>query len=118
MTKLANNTRSFGELLRQARHDAGFTQSQLVTASGIPKPTLSRYENGHVMPSLGTLTRLAEALDIPEGSLLPGITSPEEHLYDALHALGVTIESPEDAVRIAQLVAQIVKGESAVGEAL
>jgi transcriptional regulator with XRE-family HTH domain len=118
MTKLANNTRSFGELLRQARHDAGLTQSQLVRASGIPKPTLSRYENGHVMPSLGTLTRLCEALNIPEGSLLPGITSPEEHLYDALHDLDVKIESAEEAVRIAQIVAQLIKGESAVSEAL
>ncbi len=99
---------SFGGRLRQARLDAGLTQSQLVRLSGIPKPTLSRYENGHVMPSLGTLTRLADALNVPEGSLLPGRTCPEEDLYEALQELGVTIDTREDARRIAVIVAEAI----------
>jgi transcriptional regulator with XRE-family HTH domain len=99
-------TATFGERLRQARHDAGLTQSQLVRLSGIPKPTLSRYENGHVMPSLQTLARLATALDLPEAELLPGRTSPNDELFLALRERGILIATREDAVQIAELVAQ------------
>ena len=102
---------TFGERLRQARLDAGYTQSHLVRLSGIPKPTLSRYENDHVMPSLQTLTRLADALNVPEGALLPGRTSPEEELFSALRERGVEIQSRAEAQRVADIVAQLVLGE-------
>src|SRR4051794_39482452 len=113
VSELANDRGTFGENLRKARLDAGLTQSQLVTASGIPKPTLSRYENGHVMPSLSTLARLAGALQLPEGTLLPGRDSPEEELFTALHDLGIEIETAEDARRIAGLVAGLMRTETA-----
>ena len=96
---------TFGERLRSTRLAAGLTQSELVNRSGIPKPTLSRYENGHVMPSLQTLGRLAEALRIPESALLPGKISPEEELYAALNERGVVIRSRAEARRIADVVA-------------
>ena len=113
-TKLDSSGGTFGERLRQARLDAGLTQSQLVTVSGIPKPTLSRYENGHVMPSLATLARLATALDLAEGSLLPGLTSPKEELFVALQDRGIEIRSHEDAQRIAEIVARAFAESSAV----
>jgi transcriptional regulator with XRE-family HTH domain len=50
---------TFGQRLRRARLVAGFSQSELEERSGIPKARLSRYENGHVLPSLGTLQKLA-----------------------------------------------------------
>lgn len=103
MTKIPD---TFGERLRHARLDAGFTQSQLVRRSGIPKPTLSRYENDHVMPSLQTLSRLADALGVPESSLLPGKTSPEEEFLEALRGRGIQIRSRVEARRIANLVAE------------
>jgi transcriptional regulator with XRE-family HTH domain len=106
---LADQQETFGALLRQARLGAGLTQSQLVRRSGIPKPTLSRYENGHVMPSLQTLARLADALDLPEGALIPGRASPKEELFMALVEKGVEIHSREDARRIADIVAQAIE---------
>jgi transcriptional regulator with XRE-family HTH domain len=112
VSKLDSERSTFGENLRKARRDAGLTQSQLVTASGIPKPTLSRYENGHVMPSLATLARLAGALNLPEGTLLQGRDSPEEELFTALHDLGIEIDTAEDARRIAGLVAQVLHTRS------
>jgi transcriptional regulator with XRE-family HTH domain len=111
MNSLASSGGTFGERLRRARLDAGMTQSQLVRTSGIPKPTLSRYENGHVMPSLGTLARLAEALEIPEGTLLPGRSSPQEDLFEALQELGIEIHGTDDAKRIAALVAEAIAAE-------
>jgi len=104
---------TFGQRLKRARLDAGLTQSQLVRRSGIPKPTLSRYENDHVQPSLSTLARLAEALAIPESFLLPGKVSPEEALIDALRELGVTIRTKAQARRIARVVADAVGEELA-----
>jgi transcriptional regulator with XRE-family HTH domain len=102
---------TFGQTLRRARLDAGMTQSQLVEASGIPKPTLSRYENDHVMPSLTTLARLAAALDLAEGALLPGRDSPKEELFIALRERGIEIQSREDAQRVADMVLRIVATE-------
>ncbi len=109
---MVEDTASFGERLRRARLDAGLTQSQLVGRSGIPKPTLSRYENGHVMPSLGTLARLAAALSVPEGFLLPGSATPEEALYEALHVRGIEIRDKADAERIADVVANALRASA------
>jgi transcriptional regulator with XRE-family HTH domain len=111
MSKTAD---TFGERLRQARLEAGYTQSQLVRRSGIPKPTLSRYENDHVLPSLQTLARLADALQVPETSLLPGKTSPEEELLDALRERGVHIRSRAEARRIADAVADVLSTDQPV----
>jgi selenocysteine lyase/cysteine desulfurase len=62
--------RTFGQRLRETRINAGLSQSELEDISGIPKARLSRYENGHVAPSIQTLARLAQALDVSEASLL------------------------------------------------
>src|SRR6476659_571726 len=57
-----DQARHFGNRLREARLSAGLSQSELEELSGIPKARLSRYENGHVEPSIQTLNRLARAL--------------------------------------------------------
>src|SRR5918912_1661090 len=62
--------KNFGQRLREARITAGLSQSELEEISGIPKARLSRYENGHVAPSIQTLERLAAALNASEASLL------------------------------------------------
>ena len=49
--------RTFGRRLRETRIKAGLSQSDLEVISGIPKARLSRYENGHVAPSIQTLER-------------------------------------------------------------
>ena len=66
----AEDGKHFGNRLREARVEAGFSQSELEELSGIPKARLSRYENGHVEPSIQTLARLARALNVSEASLL------------------------------------------------
>ena len=65
-----NDGRTFGQRLRATRVKAGYSQSDLEEISGIPKARLSRYENGHVAPSIQTLERLARALNVSEASLL------------------------------------------------
>jgi uncharacterized protein len=49
------------ELIRDARADAGITQSELARRAGTSQPTVAHYEAGRVEPSLSTLTRLLRA---------------------------------------------------------
>ncbi len=54
--------------LREARE---LTQDQLHRRSGVSRVTISKLETGQIgTPRLGTLRRLAEALDVPVQSLL------------------------------------------------
>jgi transcriptional regulator with XRE-family HTH domain len=107
-----NEEATFGVLLREARHAAGLSQSDLSERSGLPKPTLSRYENGHVLPSLLTLRKLADALDVGESTLLPGSKSPNEIFLDALLAQGIEIHSGAEALELADSVGEFLQARS------
>ena len=94
--------RHFGKRLREARLAAGLSQSHLEDISGIPKARLSRYENGHVEPSIQTLNRLARALNVTEASLLGDERAALEEFAKVLSEHGVTLKSKEQARRLAE----------------
>lgn len=50
-----------GELLEQARVDAGLTQEELASRAGTSRPTLSAYERGRKSPTVATFARLLSA---------------------------------------------------------
>ena len=100
--------RHFGNRLREARVQAGFSQSELEELSGIPKARLSRYENGHVEPSIQTLARLARALNVSEASLLGDQRAILEGFFNVLSSRGVHITSVEQGARLANAVADMV----------
>jgi transcriptional regulator with XRE-family HTH domain len=50
-----------GNILRQARRDAGLTQRELALMAGVPQPAVSRIERDHLSPTLDTLDRLLRA---------------------------------------------------------
>jgi transcriptional regulator with XRE-family HTH domain len=100
--------RHFGNRLREARVHAGLSQSELEELSGIPKARLSRYENGHVEPSIQTLARLARALTVSEASLLGDQRAILEGFFNVLSERGVHIASPEQGGRLANAVADMV----------
>jgi transcriptional regulator with XRE-family HTH domain len=64
-------TSGFGQVLADARRQAGLSLVQLAEASGISKSTLHAMEQGRGNPTLTTLWALATALQVPLGSLLP-----------------------------------------------
>lgn len=101
--------RHFGNRLREARVQAGLSQSELEELSGIPKARLSRYENGHVEPSIQTLARLARALNVSEASLLGDQRAILEGFFNVLSARGVHIDSADQGVRLANAVADMVR---------
>jgi transcriptional regulator with XRE-family HTH domain len=101
--------RHFGNRLREARVQAGFSQSELEELSGIPKARLSRYENGHVEPSIQTLARLARALNVSEASLLGDQRAILEGFFNVLSSRGVHIASADQGARLANAVADMVR---------
>ncbi|HEX9376520.1 MAG TPA: helix-turn-helix domain-containing protein [Actinomycetota bacterium] len=99
----------FGLRLRTARIHAGLSQSALEGRSGIPKARLSRYENGHVLPSIETLGRLAAALEVSEASLLGDQRAIVEEFFNVLFRRGIRIYTVEQATRLADAVAEILE---------
>ena len=106
---MGDDGRHFGHRLREARLAAGLSQSELEELSGIPKARLSRYENGHVEPSIQTLARLARALNVSEASLLDDQRAALEHFFNVLSERGVQIGSKEQGERLGLAVADMVK---------
>jgi transcriptional regulator with XRE-family HTH domain len=98
---------TFGQRLRRARLEAALSQSDLEGRSGIPKARLSRYENGHVLPSITTLRRLAEALGVSEASLLGDQRAMVDEFFAVLFQRRVHIQSAEHARKLAHAVADM-----------
>ncbi|MGH9063085.1 MAG: helix-turn-helix domain-containing protein [Acidimicrobiales bacterium] len=48
-------------LVREARHRAGLTQSQLAERCGTSQAAIARYERARTMPDLATLYRIVDA---------------------------------------------------------
>jgi DNA-binding XRE family transcriptional regulator len=54
--------------IHDRRHEAGLTQEQLASKSGLPQSHISRLENGRHSPSRYTLEKIARALNLPVNS--------------------------------------------------
>jgi transcriptional regulator with XRE-family HTH domain len=113
---VSEGERTFGQRLRAVRLHEGLSQSALETRSGIPKARLSRYENGHVLPSIETLGRLAAALGVSEASLLGDQRAIVEEFFNVLFQRGVRLYSAEQAAKMANAVADIIESATASTE--
>ena len=102
--------RHFGKRLRETRLGAGLSQSDLEDISGIPKARLSRYENGHVEPSIQTLNRLARALNVSEASLLGDQRAALEEFEKVLNENGIKLTSKDQARELAEKLVGSSKG--------
>jgi transcriptional regulator with XRE-family HTH domain len=54
-----------GTRLRKLREEKNFSQGDIEKRTGLLRCYISRVENGHTVPSIETLERLASALEIP-----------------------------------------------------
>ena len=72
-----------GERLRALREEKKFSQGEVEKRTGLLRCYISRVENGHTVPAVETLEKLARALEVPmyqlfyDGELprkLPGLT--------------------------------------------
>jgi transcriptional regulator with XRE-family HTH domain len=65
----ANSRAMIGPRLRHIRQEKGMTIEKLAAAAGLDKGFLSRLERGAKRPSIETVLRLSNALDVPVGQL-------------------------------------------------
>jgi transcriptional regulator with XRE-family HTH domain len=56
---------NIGETIRNFRLQKGMSQGDIEKRTGLLRCYLSRVENGHTIPSLDTLARIASAMDLP-----------------------------------------------------
>ena len=54
-----------GERLRQIREQKKFSQGDIERKTGLLRCYVSRVENGHTVPAIKTLEKLARAMDVP-----------------------------------------------------
>ena len=54
-----------GTTIRTFRLQKGLSQGDIEKKTGLLRCYLSRMENGHTVPSLDTLSKIAQALDLP-----------------------------------------------------
>ena len=72
-----------GERLRVLREEKKLSQGDIEKRTGLLRCYLSRVENGHTVPSLDTLSKIASSLDIPlaqffaEDSLTKQMNAPK-----------------------------------------
>lgn len=57
-------TMNIGETIRNFRLQKGMSQGDIEKRTGLLRCYLSRVENGHTIPSLDTLAKIASAMDI------------------------------------------------------
>jgi transcriptional regulator with XRE-family HTH domain len=58
---------NIGETIRNFRVQKGMSQGDIEKRTGLLRCYLSRVENGHTVPSLDTLAKIASSLEIPLG---------------------------------------------------
>ena len=54
-----------GDRIRALRESKGLSQGQVERRTGLLRCYISRVENGHTVPSIDTIEKLAQALEIP-----------------------------------------------------
>jgi transcriptional regulator with XRE-family HTH domain len=70
-----------GWRVRTRSREIGITSSELAKRVGLSRAMISKIENAQVSPSLATVSRLAEALDIPVTSLFQGLDEERDALF-------------------------------------
>src|ERR1035441_5783153 len=85
---------NIGEVIRSYRNDRGLSQGDIERPRGLLRCYLSRVENGHTVPSLETLAKIAEAMEISLADFFPGTDTPRDRSEERM--LG---ELSEDEIR-------------------
>ena len=69
---------NIGATIRDFRSQRGLSQGDIEKRTGLLRCYLSRVENGHTVPSLDTLGKIAGALDIPLAQFFADPAAPRE----------------------------------------
>jgi transcriptional regulator with XRE-family HTH domain len=68
---------NIGETIRNFRLQKGMSQGDIEKRTGLLRCYLSRVENGHTIPSLDTLAKIAASMDVPLAQFFADSTPAE-----------------------------------------
>jgi transcriptional regulator with XRE-family HTH domain len=68
---------NIGETIRNFRLQKGMSQGDIEKRTGLLRCYLSRVENGHTIPSLDTLAKIATSMDVPLANFFADGAAPE-----------------------------------------
>lgn len=66
-----------GKRLKDLREDKKLSQGDMESRTGLLRCYISRVENGHTVPSVGTIEKFARALKMPTYQLFMGINEAQ-----------------------------------------
>lgn len=69
---------NIGDVIRSYRSERGLSQGDIERRTGLLRCYLSRVENGHTVPSLETLAKIAEAMEINLADFFPDTDTPQD----------------------------------------
>lgn len=67
-----------GKMIRQARIDKGYTQSELGDLIGVSNKAISRWENGETFPDIGVIESLAQMLELRIQDIITGTKDSDQ----------------------------------------
>jgi transcriptional regulator with XRE-family HTH domain len=70
---------NIGETIRNYRLQKGMSQGDIEKRTGLLRCYLSRVENGHTIPSLDTLAKIAGAMELPLAQFFAENSNPDNH---------------------------------------
>ena len=70
---------NIGETIRNYRLQKGMSQGDIEKRTGLLRCYLSRVENGHTIPSLDTLAKIAGAMELPLSQFFVENSHPNGH---------------------------------------
>ncbi|MBC7323990.1 MAG: helix-turn-helix transcriptional regulator, partial [Moorella sp. (in: Bacteria)] len=86
---------SLGHKLRQAREEQGLTQAELAKAAGVSAGLIGQIEQGKVQPSLKTLEKIGEVLNISPCYFIADEAGVDEILNQMSHDVRYLLMEPQ-----------------------
>lgn len=72
------NKEKTGKMIRQARINKGYTQSELGDLIGVSNKAISRWENGETFPDIGVIEPLAQMLELRIQDIITGTKDSDQ----------------------------------------
>jgi transcriptional regulator with XRE-family HTH domain len=93
---LEGTTHGNGERLRDLREEKNMSQGDVEKRTGLLRCYISRVENGHTVPSVETLEKLARALEIPTYRLFTADAQVEKPNISPQDIPSVAVNTKQD----------------------
>lgn len=111
---------NIGATIRTYRLQKGMSQGDIEKRTGLLRCYLSRVENGHTIPSLDTLAKIAHALDLPIGQFfgehsngsarhLPRLTEEEVRFLNQIRRYTINLNESDRKLVLA-MVKKVASG--------